>query len=166
VGIHSQSGNKPKLVEDNGIHFNVSHSKELIFIAISSADVVGVDVERVSNRSLERLVPRLFSNKEKLEFLNEADKLDFFYRYWTLKESIIKAVGKGHQLKLNEIDIARIRSTGFCYQEYECQFWGNNWESRSYCFGDYRWSISMPHGSMPAVIEIEQNEISNFLGEI
>lgn len=89
---------KPVLTE--GIHFNVSHSGDLILLAISDTRAVGVDVER--RREVDRvaaLVSRWLSDAERRDFdrLCErgASSSDAFLRVWSLKEARLKALGVG-----------------------------------------------------------------------
>ena len=89
---------KPVLTE--GIHFNVSHSGDLILLAVSETRAVGVDVER--RRAVERvtaLVERWLNADERREFdsLCKAgvSASDAFLRVWSLKEARLKALGVG-----------------------------------------------------------------------
>jgi 4'-phosphopantetheinyl transferase len=89
---------KPVLTE--GIHFNVSHSGDLILLAVSEARAVGVDVER--RRAVERvnaLVERWLNAVERREFDNLCEAgssaSDAFLRVWSLKEARLKALGVG-----------------------------------------------------------------------
>jgi 4'-phosphopantetheinyl transferase len=89
---------KPVLTE--GIHFNVSHSGDLILLAISDTRAVGVDVER--RRAVDRvnaLVERWLNGAERREFdrlcQGGASSSDAFLRVWSLKEARLKALGVG-----------------------------------------------------------------------
>lgn len=92
------TGDKGKPHPDgfNGTHFNVSHSGNWVTVAISDAQV-GVDVERM-RKVPEGVAYRFFSEPEK-EMLdkagNEFEKAHIFFTLWTLKESFLKAIGKG-----------------------------------------------------------------------
>jgi 4'-phosphopantetheinyl transferase len=89
---------KPVLTE--GIHFNVSHSGDLILLAISDSRAVGVDVER--RRDVNRvsaMVGRWLNIDERREFdrlcQHGASSSDAFLRIWSLKEARLKALGVG-----------------------------------------------------------------------
>jgi 4'-phosphopantetheinyl transferase len=80
----------------NGIHFNISHSGHWVVAALSSAGV-GVDVERM-RKVPEGVAHRFFSEKENKMLQNaenEMQKAEIFFTLWTLKESFLKAIGKG-----------------------------------------------------------------------
>jgi len=89
--------------EARGLRFNLSHTKGLIVCLVSWGRDVGVDVEdRTRKGSLLRVADRFFSPFEvrALRSLPPEHQLDRFFLYWTLKESYIKARGKGLAIPL------------------------------------------------------------------
>lgn len=81
------------------LHFNVSHSGDLGLIAVARRRV-GVDVEELRDMpNAAGLVERFFGLEEGGQFaaLPEALKLAGFFRGWTCKEALLKAVGTGIQ---------------------------------------------------------------------
>jgi len=74
--------------------FNLSHSGEYAVLAVSGTEV-GVDIEQHSERHMD-VAKRVFQPEE-LEWMQE-DPTERFYRLWTLKESVMKACGKGFAL--------------------------------------------------------------------
>jgi len=94
---------KPYLPATPGLEFNVSHSKGMIFVAISRAGVVGVDVELVdpafgASGDLLPIARTAFLQEEILQIEREPSelkKLRAFYRFWTRKEAVAKADGRG-----------------------------------------------------------------------
>jgi 4'-phosphopantetheinyl transferase len=83
-----------------GLHFNLSHSGELILLAICGDRDVGVDVER--RRHVERvaaLEARWLTGAERSSLQaardSGADSSDAFLRIWSLKEARLKALGIG-----------------------------------------------------------------------
>lgn len=81
--IFEESG-KPRFEESCGIHFSLSHSKDLVAVAISSSSC-GVDVEFKKPRS-ERFIKKIMEN----------ESLDCdFYELWCLKEAYFKIKGTG-----------------------------------------------------------------------
>jgi 4'-phosphopantetheinyl transferase len=82
------------------VHFNVSHSGDLVLVAVSDQRAVGVDVER--RRAVERvtaLVERWLTAEERrdLERIRgvAGDESEAFLRVWSLKEARLKALGVG-----------------------------------------------------------------------
>jgi 4'-phosphopantetheinyl transferase len=101
---------KPEIEEamnPEGIRFNVSHTRGLIVVALVLKHDVGVDVENTERRSdISRIADRFFSKPEVedlqgLAEKNEAQARERFFHYWTLKESYIKACGKGLSMPLD-----------------------------------------------------------------
>ena len=90
------------------ISFNVSHSGSHGLLVVAPKGRLGVDVEeRAPRRNLENLIEGVFSPREKaeLESLHGCQKLHAFFRFWTIKEALVKAHGKGLSLKVAELEI-------------------------------------------------------------
>lgn len=96
---------KPFLVNDNKIHFNISHSGDWVLGAVHYLPV-GVDIEKIQPIDYQ-IAARFFSKSEYHNLMNKEgrDKLEYFYEIWTLKESYIKAVGKGLSIPLESFSI-------------------------------------------------------------
>lgn len=102
VRLSTEASGKPVLAPSHGsgLHFNVSHSESLAVYAVTPRGPVGVDVER---RRLipdaEALVRRFFTPRECDQFLGlpEGERQSAFFRAWTRKEAVLKAVGRGVQ---------------------------------------------------------------------
>jgi 4'-phosphopantetheinyl transferase len=101
---------KPELVSVQArvLQFNVSHSGELILIAIAVGRDVGVDVERIrTGFDVEEVAERFFSDRERevLASLDGHAKTEAFFKLWTLKEAYLKAKGSGLSAPLNQFDV-------------------------------------------------------------
>ena len=102
---------KPALAEDmrcRPLHFNLSHSADLVLVAVAPR-AVGIDVERVRPRTrLDRIAGRMFAANEaaRLRALPSRERLDMFYRCWTRREALAKAQGEGLRLPLSPFDTA------------------------------------------------------------
>ncbi|WP_428356147.1 4'-phosphopantetheinyl transferase family protein [Methyloprofundus sp.] len=97
---------KPFLADYPDLSFNMSHSGDILAIAISDSQCqLGVDVECYKTRStLEGLVKKCFAPEE-AEFWYSQDavqRTQVFYQFWVKKEALVKAVGKGITLGLNQ----------------------------------------------------------------
>lgn len=101
----------------NGVHFNVSHSGSWVVVATSTAQV-GVDVERI-RKTPEGVAYRFFSEGEK-EMLdmaeNEIEKAHIFFTLWTLKESFLKAIGKGLSKSLSTFSVQKTLNGDYILQ--------------------------------------------------
>jgi len=98
INVSRTDTGKPVVAE--GVHFNVSHSGDLVLLALSDTRAVGVDVER--RRTVPRvdsLIQRWLTDDEQhdLQRLRAAGVTDSeaFLRVWSLKEARLKALGVG-----------------------------------------------------------------------
>lgn len=76
--------------------FNISHSGEWVVCGISYREI-GVDVEM--HHDIDIKIAGSFFSREEAELLDRCnsrkDQLKLFFTIWSLKESYIKAIGKG-----------------------------------------------------------------------
>ncbi len=102
----SNAWGKPELTEAGAPFINLSHTENLGALAIGWRCPIGVDVEQV--RPVEQDVARhSFSPAELAELsrLPQRDWLQGFYRCWTRKEAVIKALGLGLAQPLDAFDV-------------------------------------------------------------
>lgn len=98
IAVSRTDMGKPVVAE--GVHFNVSHSGDLILLALSDEHAVGVDVERKREVSrVQSLAQRWLTESERADFdrlrsLGATDS-EAFLRVWSLKEARLKALGVG-----------------------------------------------------------------------
>lgn len=126
---------KPFLVTDSLKHdlkFNMTHSKNMALYCISLQKEVGIDIEYLYREvEFQPIIDRFFSQNEK-EFIENIaiDKhKEAFFKIWTRKEAILKAMGKGISHPLDMIDVpyernnftVSVNSTG--KQGYETSFY-------------------------------------------
>ena len=104
--LYTQHG-KPYLANSD-LHFNVSHSDEMAVYAFTRQAQIGVDIEKVENIFKHDVAQRFFSNKE-YELLTALDGFTQqrgFYRIWSRKEALIKAVGEGLHIPLASFSVS------------------------------------------------------------
>ena len=80
------------------LSFSVSHSGSYGLIALAQAGRVGVDVEQiVPKRHLNALIEAVMGPDERreLDAMDDRAKLHQFFRLWTCKEALVKALGTG-----------------------------------------------------------------------
>jgi 4'-phosphopantetheinyl transferase len=97
TGEHGKPALAPPF-ESLGLHFNITHTKGLVAVAVSRLRDLGIDAENLNERTQAiKLARRYFTPEEarNLESLPLAQQLARFYSLWTLKESWMKATGKG-----------------------------------------------------------------------
>lgn len=97
---------KPFFAAAPEICFNVSHSGQMVMAAFSDT-AVGCDIEKISAVNLA-IADRFFCKSEAeavREMKTEAEKQMKFFRYWTLKESFLKATGLGLSLRPDAFEL-------------------------------------------------------------
>jgi len=104
--IGHQIKGKPYSKDDKGLHFNMSNSGILAVIAFSRDSEVGIDIELIRPlHDLDELIIKNFSPKEaKFICTKSNERLSRFFRFWTIKESYLKAIGEGMRLRPDQIE--------------------------------------------------------------
>lgn len=97
--------NKPILLGSSDVQFNVSHSGNWVVCAVSN-EIVGIDVEHIKPIDFD-IAKRFFAEEEYISLIKQDcdNILKYFYQIWTLKESYIKADGRGLSLPLTSFSI-------------------------------------------------------------
>ena len=84
--------------------FNLSHTRGLMALAVTTGCELGVDVELIAPERATLEVAEDFFSKSETQALRrqeEGSRGDYFFRLWTLKESYIKARGLGLAIPLD-----------------------------------------------------------------
>lgn len=94
---------KPRLP---GVEFSISHSGDRVGLAVTSAPV-GLDVETGDRKADEGLISYALNETEQraIKDLPDAERANAFLRYWTRKEALMKATGKGLRIPLRSITL-------------------------------------------------------------
>lgn len=104
---------KPYL--EGGPSFNLSHSGSRLLIGVAQAGRVGVDIEvHRELTDLDRLTERTFSTPEARAILGRPpeERPPAFFRVWTRKEALIKAVGLGLGMPLRAFSVSSAELAG------------------------------------------------------
>ena len=109
---------KPALadrVDISDIRFSLSHSGDLVLVALRLGNEVGIDVERLREiDDINEIIVKNFSDAE-VSFLKNLPRNELkrsFFLQWVLKESFIKGIGKGLYFPLFEFTVEPKRSIG------------------------------------------------------
>ncbi len=132
------------------IFFNISHSGDWIALGISDR-VIGVDVERIQDIDLA-IAEHFFAPIEvqDLRSLPLEKRYEYFFILWTLKESYIKAEGKGVSIPLDSFWFRVVRGQiDFFSQSLR------DWQYRLYEFSsEYKLACCVEGGDLPKEIHI------------
>ena len=98
--LQSGAYGKP-YIKDCAQQFNLSHSGKYVVLAVGEG-CIGVDIEKCTEKNLVA-AKRVYTPAE-LEWM-QAEPLSRFETLWTVKESVMKAVGKGFQLEPSSFEV-------------------------------------------------------------
>lgn len=112
ISFRTNSLGKPELVAEpqtRHLHFNLSHSRNIALLALSTDIELGIDVEDL--RPIEPEVATSHFSPAELADLSSLEGeawLKGFYHCWTRKEAILKAEGVGLNFPLHSFDVSLI----------------------------------------------------------
>lgn len=89
-------------VIDCGVDFNISHSGEYVVCALSEGARLGIDIEKRKPFCFMDLA-ECFSEREQEELIKSQNREAIFYDFWTMKESVLKADGRGLSVPMDQI---------------------------------------------------------------
>lgn len=97
------SFNKPYFKHHN-LKFNISHSKDMAICVLSDGADMGIDIEEVAPVNINDF-KHYMTPFEWQEVVSSPKKEDAFYKYWTKKEAVIKADGRGLSIPLKSFEV-------------------------------------------------------------
>jgi 4'-phosphopantetheinyl transferase len=149
---------KPFLTKNNNLHFNLSHSGDWVVCAVDK-EPIGIDIERIKPIELG-IAEHFFSDEEYKLLMSKSpeDRQCFFFDLWTLKESYIKAVGRGLSLPLNSFTVSFLKK-GEITIKLEKKL--EDWTLKQYDLDpEYKMSVCAAHKAFPKnVIEKKLRDI-------
>ena len=139
VNSHGKPGISPTVFYS--LSFNLSHSRDMMILALCRDGDVGVDIEYIDVTISVMQIARRFFGKTEIAYLSdlpEPVRTEYFYSFWTAKEAFGKAVGIGLSLALRDLSLFSLP-----FQEYEeMTIEGRQWQRFSPLAGEkYRASL-------------------------
>lgn len=105
VYFEKSDNHKPYFPLDRSLFFNVSHSGDFAIIAIGNCEL-GVDIEKIDYHfNYSEIIPIVFNDIEINAISRSKLNRLMFYKFWTRKEAIVKAIGKGIDEDLIKIPV-------------------------------------------------------------
>lgn len=105
--LQREENGKPFVI-GRPVQFSFSHSRGNAAIAIAESGLIGIDIEGLpSIETCTEVADRLLTANEAkgMPVSRNFDYRKSFLRYWTIKESIIKATGEGLSRDLHDIEL-------------------------------------------------------------
>jgi 4'-phosphopantetheinyl transferase len=109
IQIAAIPGQKPRVVAPEvavPIHFNLSHTDDLVMWVFGLGRAVGVDVEQIARMRVLGEPPEAFfapAERLLLSALHGRDRDRRLSEHWTMKEAFVKALGTGLRLDVSRI---------------------------------------------------------------
>jgi len=95
---------KPAIENDPSLHYNVSHSRDVLLLAVTRFEAVGIDVESLDRRvDYQRVAQRFFSPAEAA--LVRGGGCERFFTIWSRKEAFLKGIGEGIAFGMNRFSV-------------------------------------------------------------
>ena len=93
--IEKDSKGKPFFINNKGYFFSVSHTGQMVAIAMCNGKSVGVDIEPI-HRISDKIVKKYYTKSEKDRIIQlDGDSKIEKIKIWTLKEAHCKCTGTG-----------------------------------------------------------------------
>lgn len=89
---------------DGNIDFNISHSGEYVICAIGKGLRLGIDIEEIIEINLNDF-RQVMTYEQWYDIIDSKDPIRSFFKYWTIKESVIKADSRGLSIPLLDIHV-------------------------------------------------------------
>jgi 4'-phosphopantetheinyl transferase len=89
-----------------GLEFNISHSEEMVVLAVTQSGAVGIDIEKIRPVNIDdylQYVPEVACLRENYD-VDQVNNL--FFDCWTKKEAVLKGYGKGLLAPLEQVIIS------------------------------------------------------------
>ncbi len=125
----SYNANGKPFLENTNIEFNISHSNDIAVYAFTQSSPIGVDIEKAKETYEDAVAKRYFSEEEyaDLNAMPDSEKAQTFYRIWSRKEAVIKALGKGIIYPLSSFSVPVVDS----YEPLRLTVEGAEWHLQS-----------------------------------
>jgi 4'-phosphopantetheinyl transferase len=105
---------------DHGVYWSLTHKSEFV-AAVASNRPIGIDIEKI--RPISRALQQRIADAHEWQLAEGRDVDRLFFYYWTAKEAVLKAVGKGMR-GLSQCRIVRIAEPLCMLLTYENRsFW-------------------------------------------
>ena len=106
VQIGRLSKGKPISLDHPNLRFNMSNSGRRVVYAFSLDEEIGIDLERLRKMSdLDELIEKNYNSYEQ-SYINKIPekRLYRFFKFWTIKESYLKAIGVGMRIPPEDLE--------------------------------------------------------------
>lgn len=106
--LFSSSETGKPFISNTELHYNVSHSNDLLLCGLSADAPLGVDIQHIYAISpLDRIIKKILSPSEikLISTISSDEYLDHFFTIWAAKEAFLKASGEGFSRSPNQFTV-------------------------------------------------------------
>jgi len=120
------------------LHFNLSHARGMVAIAVSFSREVGIDVEKIEPHHADAIIAQqMFSPSEFELWQGAQERVATFFHIWTMKEAVMKASGLGMALPLHSFNVT-LASPQFVHTRVD-ELWRVEFGMLDQCFA---WALA------------------------
>ncbi len=108
IQLGRSSKGKPWCQADPSLRFNISNSDGMAVLGFAHEQEIGVDIEKVRPmKDLDELIRSNFKPSEVRQIERKPEeRKERFFRFWTFKESYLKAIGEGMRLPPEKLEFS------------------------------------------------------------
>ncbi|MCR3720658.1 MULTISPECIES: 4'-phosphopantetheinyl transferase family protein [Prauserella salsuginis group] len=98
----------PPRIPGSTLRLSISHAGDRVGLALTDGAELGLDVEATTRHADDGLLDYALSDAERAAVagLADSDRTRAFFRYWTGKEALMKATGKGLRIGLTSLTLS------------------------------------------------------------
>jgi phosphopantetheine--protein transferase-like protein len=152
---------KPFLLNQQSIHFNISHAQDYLLLFVSSHSPVGVDIEQSKPiDKLLKLASRFCSKNEiqQIISLNPQEQARILLEKWTIKEAVSKNIGLGLRIDFKKIEVPTTNNHRFNFNYGKNNFHiFKKWIQPNYCTAFVQQASSQQKNFSIKSIRIDQD---------
>jgi len=129
LSFGADSYGKPYCQQMGAPYFNISHSNDWVVIGVSTMSDIGVDIEFSRDIDRHAIADRVCNLFQLKQFQAAGSTEDMFLCFWTQKEAIAKACGKGISVGLTDISCSgHLGSEEVVFLQQRYWLWTDPWQ--------------------------------------
>lgn len=141
--VYPESGKPYWFAAQSCMDFNITHSADLVMVALGLQTRLGLDAEKI--RPLKSLAFKSVMQAEELARI--AQQPEIFFRLWSIKEAVVKAADCAGLSRMREVDIVADGSAA--------ELDGYRWYLNTIAL-DPAFCITLASSAMPTELKIKQ----------
>jgi 4'-phosphopantetheinyl transferase len=128
IELGKLSKGKPISLDEPKLRFNMSNSGRRVVYVFSIDEELGIDLERIREMpDLDELIEKNYSASER-KYINKLPekRLYRFFKFWTIKEAYLKAIGVGMRIPPEDLEFT-VQNGVYALQSIRGEVDTENW---------------------------------------